>query len=128
MDIADIVATYIANNGFGTLGVDVFVSQAPEQTNCIWVERLAGTMNNYVPIEESVVNVYCKNTSGSEAVQTIENIKRFIHRMHTTELDLAKIYTFLIIGDVELVSRDLEYSSIYKVTVQVTYRDSNLIS
>lgn len=128
MDIAYEVAKYIADNGYGVLGTSVFAGQIPEGKKGIWVERIGGTLNNYVPIEESAVNVYIKDTSAQTCVTTLENLKRFIHRMHSTTTTNASIYTFLVIGDVEDVARDLEYYKIYKLTLQVVYRKTSIIS
>jgi len=128
MDIAQIVADYLQLNGFGTIGENLYIGYMPESTAGIYIDRIGGTMNNYVPIEESAVNIYVKNTSGQQAVQTLEGIKRFIHRMHNTYQGSAYIYTFLVIGDIEDVARDLEYSKIYKLTVQVVYRNTAIIS
>ena len=128
MDIAYDVAKYLADNGFGTLGTSIFAGQIPNGTNGIWVTRIGGVLNNYVPIEEAAVNVYIKNTSGQTCVQTLENIKKFIHRMHSTTTANASVYTFLVIGDVEDLARDLEYEKVYKLTLQVVYRKSSIIS
>ena len=127
-DIANEVAQYLDDGGFGTLGTDIFVSQIPANTNGIYVSRLGGELNNYVPIEETVVDIYVKNTSASTAVTTIESIKRYIHRMHSTETANNYVYTFLVIGDVDIISRDIEYAKIVKITVQVVHRDTSLIS
>lgn len=128
MDIANEVATYLANAGFGTLGTDIFVGQIPAETNGLYIIRTGGQLNNYVPIEEAVVDIYIKNTSSEDAVNTLEDIKRFIHRMHNTSTANSYVYTFLVIGDVESVQRDLEYAKIMKITLQVVHRDTSLIS
>lgn len=128
MDIANIVATYLDSADFGTVGTDIFVGQIPENTNGLYVIRSGGQMNNYVPIEESVVDIYVKDTSASDAITQLESIKRFIHRMHTTTSATAYVYTFLVIGDIEDVARDLEYAKIFKLTLQVVYRSTGIIS
>ena len=128
IDIAYEVATYLDDGGFGTLGTDIFVSQIPEQKNGIWVERVGGQMNNYVPIEESVVSIYIKDSDSQSAVGTLESIKRYIHRMHTTTIHNAYVYTFLVIGDIESVQRDVEYAQVYRLSLQIVYRDQAVIS
>lgn len=128
MDIANIVALYLQTNNFGTVGTDIFVGQMPEETNGIWIERLGGALNNYVPMEETVLNIYAKNTKAVTAITLLENIKRFIHRMHNTTQNASYIYTFLVIGDIEDVARDIEYEKIYKLTLQVVHRDTAIIS
>jgi hypothetical protein len=128
MDIANTVATYLQSAGFGTIGSDLFVGYIPDDTNGVWVERIGGTLNYYVPLEESIVNIYVKDTRANEAVDKIEDIKRYIHRMYSVDSTTSYIYTLLVIGDVEDIARDLEYAKVYKITVQVLFRDKTLIS
>lgn len=128
MDIAYIVASYLASNGFGTLGTSIFAGQIPEGVEGLYIVRSGGQLNNYVPVEESVVDIYCKDHSSEDCIEKLENIKRFIHRMHNTEVSSAYIYTFLALGDIEDVERDLEYAKIYKLTLQVVHRDTGVIS
>lgn len=127
-DIAYDVALYIDNANFGTIGTDIFVGQIPDETNGLYVMRTGGQLNNYVPIEESVVDIYCKDIHASACIDKLERIKRHIHRMHTTEVNDSFVYTFLVIGDIEDVQRDLEYAKIFKITLQVVYRNTTLIS
>jgi len=126
MDIAYEIAQYLDDGGFGTLAIDIFVGSMPAEQDGIYVFRLGGTFNNYVPIEETTLNIYVKATK--DAITTIENIKRFIHRMHTTDTANAHIYSMLVIGDVEDMDVDLEYAKEYKITVVVTHRATSLIS
>jgi hypothetical protein len=128
MDIANTVATYLQNAGFGTVGSNIFIGYIPDDTNGIWVERIGGALNNYLPIEESIVNIYIKDIKASTAIDKIEDIKRYIHRMHSVDYATSFIYTLLVLGDVEDVARDLEYAKVFKLTVQVVYRDKAVIS
>lgn len=128
MDIASEVADYLEDAGFGTVGTDIFIGQMPDETNGIWVERSGGSLANYVPIENPLVDIYAKNTSAEDAMTAIENIKRYIHRMHNTSTANSYIYSFLVISDIETVMRDLEYAKIFKITVQIMHRDTSVIS
>ncbi len=122
------LANYLDASGFGTLGTDIFVSQIPDVVNGFWLERIGGLQNNYTPMQEAVVNIYAKNTSAADAVALLENIKNHIHRMHTTESGDNFIYTMLVLGNVEDVSRDLEYAKIVKLSVQLVYKNNGIIS
>lgn len=128
IDVAMTVGTYLANAGYGTVGTDIYIGQIPASSNGIYVVRSGGQMNNYVPIEESVVDIYVKNTNSSDAIDTLESIKRYVHRMHSTVVGNDYVYTFLILGDIEDVQRDLELAKIYKITLQVVHRDTAVIS
>jgi len=122
------VATYLQGAGFGTLGTDIFVGDIPNEINGVWVVRSGGQMSNYTPIEEAVVDIYCKNIKSELCIDKLERIKRNIHRQHTQTIGDTFIYTLLVLGDIEDVQRDLEYEKIYKITVQAVHRDTSLIS
>lgn len=128
MDIAYELARYLATAGFGTLGTTIFAGQIPAEQNGVYVIRTGGSLHYYTPIQESVVDIYVKNTLAITCIDTLEDIKKHIHRMHTTVTQNAYIYSMLVIGDVEDVGRDLEYAKLYKITVQVLNRDTALIS
>lgn len=128
MDIAYELATYLDDANFGTLGTDIFVGQMPADTTGIYVTRLGGSQDNYLPIERPVLIIYSLHTSSQTAIETLEDIKRYLHRMHSTETDNAWVYSMLAIGDVEDVDRDLEYNKIYSLTIELIIRDKNLIS
>lgn len=128
MDIAYGIATWLQRMGFGTVGTDIFVGQIPDGANGLYVVRTGGSLNNYVPIEEAVLDIYVRDTSASDAISLIEGVKRAIHRMHTTEIGTAYVYTFLVLGDIETVERDLEYTKIFKITVQAIHRATGVIS
>jgi hypothetical protein len=128
VDVSLSVATYLQNAGFGTLGTDIFVGEIPDETSGIWVVRSGGQPNRYVPIEETVVDIYCKDIKSEVCVQKLESIKRDIHRQHTLTINTSFVYTFLIIGDIIDVQRDPEYEKVYKITLQAVHRDTTLIS
>lgn len=128
MDIAKEVGTYLQNAGFGTVGTDIFIGQIPATTNGVYVMRATGTMQNYLPIENALVDIYVKNTSSEQSVTKIENIKRYLHRMHNTITQNAYIYSILGVGDVEVIERTDDYQKVYKITVEVTHRSLGLIS
>ena len=128
MDIQYEIAKYLANAGFGTLGTSIFAGQIPASTNGIWIERTGGVLNNYVPIEDTLLDIFVKSNSGSECITTLEQVKRYIHRMHTTQIDNSYIYTMLVVADVTAIQRDAEYDKIYKISVQIVHRDTTLIS
>lgn len=128
MDIAYQLALYLQTNGYGTVGTDIFVGALPTETNGIYIDRLGGSNDYYTAISRASLNVFVRDTNASDASQTIANIKNFLHRMVGTETVGASIYSILSLGEVENLGRDLESSNIYKVTVQMIYRDKNLIS
>jgi hypothetical protein len=128
MDIAKELATYLSNAGYGTVGTDIFVGQIPKTTDGIYLIRQGGSNNNYLPIEKTYIDIYCKNQSAKTSVETLENIKRYIHRMHNTLFSNFYVFSILALGGVEPVVRDLEYSSINRISLELTSRANNLIS
>lgn len=128
MDIAKEIATYIQTAGFGTIGTDIFIGQIPAITNGVYILRASGSAENYLPIENSLLDIYVKNQSSEQAITKIENIKRFMHRMHNTTTQNAYLYSILLIGDVEVIERTDDYQKIYKFTLEIKHRALNLIS
>lgn len=128
MDITKEVATHLANNGFGTLGTDIFVSQIPSDQNGIYVSITGGSLDYYTSIEDAVLDIYAKDTSATDAITTLNNIKKHLHRMHTTITAKSYIYSILAIGNVETIERDLEYAKLFKQTYIIKFRDTALIS
>ncbi len=128
MDIAKEIATYLSTNGFGTVGTDIFVSQIPADSNGIYISFTGGSMSYYLPLEEAVLDIYVKDTSASDAITTLANIKKRVHRMHNTSTANSYIYSILALGNVETVDRDSEYAKLFKITFVVKFRDTALIS
>lgn len=128
MNVANELATYLDTSNFGTLGTDIFVDQIPEGTNGLYLIHSGGQKGLYVPVDETIIDIYCKNTSASDCIEQLTSVKNFIHRMHSTGTSLAYFYSIMVIGDIEDVSRDLEYSKVYKITVMLINRDKSIIS
>jgi hypothetical protein len=128
MDIAYKVAEYLAANGFGTLGTSIYVGSIPTTAQGLNIVRSGGSFNNYLPIEEAVLDIYSKDTQAADAILRLENIKRFIHRQNNISPSGVYIFTILMLGDVEDIQRDDSYDKIYKITVQVIHRSTGVIS
>lgn len=128
MDIAAAIGDLLERLSVGTVGTNIFIGQLPAETNGVYVVRSAGSLNNYLPIVESVLDVYSQNTSSATAIQKMEEVKNALHRHLETTISGAFIYSVLVIGDVQDLGRDEDYGKIYKITVQVQHRDTNLIS
>lgn len=128
MDIIYEVAKYIANAGYGVLGTNIFAGQIPAGVNGIWVEYAGASYNNYVPMATTIVDVYIKSTSASDAIMTLNNLKNYLHRMHSTSIDNAYIYSILVIGGVDTIQRDAEYAKVFKISLSIMNRDTTLIS
>jgi hypothetical protein len=128
MDIAKQLAVYLQNAGYGTLGTSIFVGQIPASIDGLYVMRTSGTLNNYVPLETTIVDIFVKDQNSEQAITRIENIKRYIHRMHNTVSASSYIYSMLVISDVETIERTDDYQKIYKISVEVMHRALSLIS
>lgn len=128
MDISYQLANYLSTQGFGSVGTDIFLGQIPTDGQGIFIVRSGGSANNYLPIEEAVLDIYTKYTSSQEAITQLEAVKRTLHRKNNFTNGSAYVYTVLVTGDITDVLRDDRYDKIYKITVQVTHRDTGLIS
>lgn len=127
-DIAYEIADLLADNGFGTLGTDIMVGQMDAEKNGVYIISTGGTANNYVPMKQSVIDIYSKNTSAKDGIAKLRDILNFLDRLHSTNLQYNYIYSILTLSTIETVQRDNEYAKIMKVTLEVTHRDKALIS
>lgn len=128
MDIAYQIASYLQTAGYGTLASNIFVGQIPADTDGIYVMRSGGSLNGYSAIESTILDIYIRDTSASTAITTIEGIKRYIHRMHSTQTSGANIYSMLVVSDVEDIARDSELNKVFKISVEVMHRALTAIS
>ena len=128
MDIANEIAKYLANAGFGIYGTDVFVGQIRPDTNGIYVMRGSGSLNNYIPIQNTLVDIFVKDSISPDAITKLQNIKQYVHRMHTTNTANSFIYSILVLEHLVYILIDQQYANIYKLTIQVINRDISLIS
>lgn len=127
-DIAYELADHLADNGFGTLGTDIFVGQIDFAKNGIYLVNAGGDSNNYVPMQRSVVDIYAKNTSANAGITKLRNMKNLLDRMHSVNLGQNYIYSILLLSSLENIQRDNEYAKIMKITVEIMHRDKALIS
>jgi len=130
MDIAYKIAQLVVDFGSGlfSLGGNTFVGTMPDNiTTGVLVEHIGGSLNNYLPIEESIVNVYFISTQDT-TVTLAEAFKRSVHRLHNTEPDTDVYIYSILAGDVEDMGRDAESQQTYKVTLTVTHRATGVIS
>ena len=127
-DVLTVFADMMAAAGLGTVGTNIFIGQLPAEINGIYLVRLGGTMNNYLPIEETLVDVYIQNINAQTAVQTAETIKRTFHRHLETGSDEQFIYTILALSNIDDLGRDQEYGKMYKITFEIEHRATAIIS
>jgi len=127
-DISYDMAKHLANSGFGTLGTDIFINQIPAETNGLMVALGGGTLNKYVPIEETILDIYAKNISSETALSTLRGLIKHLHRHHDITTSTNFVYTVLVIGNIQPVQIDQEYAKVYKITLQVLHRDTGVIS
>lgn len=109
-------------------GTNIFDGQILNSTEGIYLIRSGGSFNNYLPVETTYINVYSKYSSAETAITNLEELKRYYHRMHSAGTENAVIYSMLVVGDIDDVSRDDEGYKIFKFTLEVMHRSTDLIS
>jgi len=98
------------------------------EKNGIFIISTGGLANNYVPMKQSVIDIYSKNTSAKDGIAKLRDILNFLDRLHSTNLQYNYVYSILTLSTIETVQRDNEYAKIMKITLEVTHRDKALIS
>jgi hypothetical protein len=127
MDIARELLRLIEPLGY-TFGTDAFLGELPDDADGLWIQRVGGTLHNYTPIEESLLDIYMRQSTSQASVTALETIKRYIHRQYSTDTPSAYMYSILVLGDIEQVGRDNQGQQMYKLTMQILHRDRGVIS
>ena len=63
-----------------------------------------------------------------QTVNQLNKLKREIHRTTNITINNVYIFSLLAISDIDNISRDTEYSKVYKLSLMVICRDTALIS
>lgn len=91
-------ATYLADNGIGTLGTDVFYSNQPDNDSCVTVMDTGGLEpNRYLPHADATFQVLVRDTHYDDAVTTAETIVSLLNdNNHVTIGDNYHYFIFLL--------------------------------
>lgn len=123
-------AQLLVNNGFGTLGTDLFVGDPdPQVDNCLWVVRdPSDERDRYVNTSYATIGVWGRNTSTTTLAATMQSLDDTIHGIHginTASYEIYFIHTSMPPQDLD---RDDNRRKLYMMKFRIIYRPLNELS
>lgn len=105
MNVANEVATYLANQGLGTLGTDVFVGHQPKGStydNCITVYHTQGGQPDiYIPTAEPSFQIIVRNKVYETGLSKVNSIVDELHQKRNAYLVSGETYFMFILLETE---------------------------
>lgn len=102
------VADYLADNGYGTLGTDIFAGFMPDSTGtCVAVYQARG----YVPlnpsnIERPEVHIVCRAATSDAALAKVNDIFTFLNHKGDVTLNTVRYLYFRALGSPSMMFAD----------------------
>jgi hypothetical protein len=116
------IATYLAAQGIGTLGTDLFYNHMPSADNCLVVFDSGGLEAELkLSIDYPTIQLRARNTTASGAYNTLANAYNVLQGLHNVTLTTMHIIDCkMTSGPLNLGQDDKlrnEYTQNYSVTV-----------
>ena len=98
MSVISDVATYLAAQGLGTEGTDIFHSYLPDSVNsCIAVIDTGGLQPDHnIPTKEPTFQVLVRSTSYSAGKSKLDDVRTALHRKANLNLVSGQTYFYFI--------------------------------
>jgi hypothetical protein len=120
------VAEFIEDQGYATLGTDLFVDRLPDLDNdCTVVYTTGGQIPDiYLPIPSPNFEILVRSDSAETAYERISNIVDDLHQSFNTTLVTGGnyYYSILLFGEINSLGRDekgrIEYSANFNCKVR----------
>lgn len=98
--VIDDVATYLATNGVGTVGTDLFKGYLPESPNaCVSVLDTGGSQPDPdIPTKEPTFQIMIRSTNYSTGRSKLDTIRSLLHQEDNIELVSGQTYFYFILA------------------------------
>jgi hypothetical protein len=125
-ELADLLQSW----GLGTVGADIFINELPENINKgLVVTEVGGEgWHNYVDTITSVVDIQSIDTTTENAYKKLVEVLKHINRRGNYTSGNLFIYFSNAGTAIEYLGRELDASAVYRVSVQLIYRDTTIVS
>lgn len=93
MNIAKSFAEFLVDNGYGTLGVDLFIGGVPQDAGnkAMWILAGGGAASTKNTTNEKlkqyIISVYYRNTDMQDVYETLQRLEELINSDACTQLD-----------------------------------------
>jgi len=100
MSVISDVATFLAAEGLGTEGTDIFHSYLPDSVNsCIAVIDTGGLQpDHYLPTKEPTFQVFIRSTTYSAGKSKLDSVRSALHQKKNVNLVSGQTYFYFILA------------------------------
>lgn len=104
MNIAKVFVDYLASQGKGTFGTDIFIGSLPAGAPdvCYWVTAAGGSPQSKNPtgemVKEYVLSVFYRSTSSEQVYENMQSLEELINASLVTQLSDRIVYDMTAIN------------------------------
>lgn len=124
--VIDDIAQYLATNGVGTLGVDLFKSFVPSTPDaCVTVLDTGGSKPDAdIPTKSPTFQVYIRSTDYSTGKAKLDSIRALLHQVANQTLVANQTYFYYILALAEggHLGRDANGRDLFSINFQALTR------
>lgn len=124
------VAELVRERALGTVGVDIFVGELPQDVTkgFFLVSAPSPAPHQYLDTEYTVIDFWYRTPSTAEGYEKMEQLKNAFHRRENYQTANWHIYFSEVLGSISDVDRDKEGGKLLRLSIQFICRNLNGIS
>ena len=121
------LANYLANQGFGTLGTDIFVNKLPETPDDVIAVVRSGSrppvqvLSGEIVIDEVGIQVQVRGTSVADTFQKISSIRDTLIQLYNTQVGAYNVLGVISVGTPLVLRWDERNRVVYIANFDVAY-------
>lgn len=128
--ILDDISTYLATNGVGTEGTDLFIGELPNtQEDCVAIIAAPSPAPNpAIPIYDQIIDVWARYGLTGAAYDKLLQVQSLLHLQSNYELENHHVYFSNAMSAIDDQGEDSESRKLLKLTVRFVYRETEQAS
>jgi hypothetical protein len=119
------LATYLASNSFGTLGLNLFYGDLPESaaSDSMWVIKgVSPKPRIELDAGDQFIDVWVRGRTSDDAQALLQGVISAIHRKEHWDLPSYHIYFSRLNGEIQDMDRDVNRRKLYMASFAFLYR------
>jgi len=124
------MATYLQSKGIGTVGVNIFVGEAPKdiESAIILIAVPGQQMDVDTGIEYQSFDVWSRDKDVANGYNVLQSVFYALDRVNSIELTSYHIYLSTSTSAIADLDKDVEGRKLWKLPIVLIYRNKNLVS
>lgn len=96
--LTDDIAEYLAAQGIGTVGTDIFVDHLPDlPDSCVAVMQTGGQQPSiYLPTKRPTFQVIVRNATHPGGEDRLASVRGLLHNLYNTPLNSGQTYAYYV--------------------------------